>query len=431
LTENPEEIGMEIRPKVTILLVCLCAMSIRAQSQNTAFLETLQKNRAAIGVRDGKLNGPGAELLRPALADAQFVALGEDHGIQQIPDFAAALCTELVPNGFHHMALEIGPYVASDLEKMARSADGMKKFAEFEKQYPETIAFYNWREEFAMLQQCEKAAAPDGITIWGVDQEFMGSAGYLLEKILATNPGPEAKARVESLLKENNEAQAAAVKTGDPGKSFLTGAKQEELDHTRELLKKQGNAEAQRLFDALAGSREIYQKNRSGNYYESNRQRALLMKENFTRLFSVAWQQAGAPPKIFFKFGGFHMFRGLNPMHSSELGNLAGEIAEAHQLKSVHILILGLKGQQSRFAGIGKPSQPAPLDLVGGKDSDFLYLKPLWENQAANSWTLYDMRALRDTFSKYGKIEAGLERIIFGYDFVVLIPDPKPSHDLE
>src|ERR1700721_3314099 len=141
-------------------------------AQNGALTEDLKKNRGAISVQDGKLAGPSAEVLRIALADAQFVALGEDHGIRQIPEFAAALCAELAPHGFHHMALEIGPYVAPEIEKMARSADGAKQLAEFEKQYPETIAFYDWQEEFAMLQKCEGAACPGHMTIWGWDQEF-------------------------------------------------------------------------------------------------------------------------------------------------------------------------------------------------------------------------------------------------------------------
>ena len=35
---------------------------------------------------------------------------------------------------------------------------------------------------------------------------------------------------------------------------------------------------------------------------------------------------------------------------------------------------------------------------------------------------------LRQEFSKYGKIDPEPERVIFGHDFVVLIPDAKPSH---
>lgn len=411
---------------VTCVLFAAC---LRAQTSD--FTETLKKNRGAISVQDGKLAGPSADVLRAALAEAQFVALGEDHGIRQIPEFAAALCAELAPHGFHHMGLEIGTYVAPELEKMARSADGVKQLAEFEKKYPETIAFYNWQEEFAMLQKCESAASPGHLTIWGLDQEFMGATGFLADKILATNPSPEAKAAIETLLKETIEAHGTATKTGSPGDLFMMTAKQDELDRVRVLLKKQVKPEAQKLFDALLVSREIYQKNMADDYYLSNRQRALLMKKNFSEPFAASSQSNGVLPKVFFKFGAYHMFRGINPLHSSELGNLISEAAEANQFKSVHILIAGVKGEQLRFAGIGKPAGAGPLDLAGDKDSPFLFFKPLFDTQVENSWTLYDLRALRDGFSKYGKIDPELERVIFGYDFVVFIPNPKASHAIQ
>jgi hypothetical protein len=117
---------MTICQRAAFLSVCLCVLVRAANAQNSAFVETLQKNRVAISVMEGKMGGPGADLLRPALAEAQFVLLGEDHGIQQIPDFGAALCAEVAPHGFHHMVLEIGPNVAPELEKMARSAESMK-----------------------------------------------------------------------------------------------------------------------------------------------------------------------------------------------------------------------------------------------------------------------------------------------------------------
>lgn len=406
-------------------------LAVCGQAQNAAFTETLKKNRGAISVLDGRLAGPSADVLLSALADAQFVALGEDHGIRQIPAFAGALCAELAPHGFHHIGLEIGTDVAPELEEFARSAAGAKQLAEFEKKYPETIAFYNWQEEFAMLQQCEKAASPGHMTIWGLDQEFMGATGFLLDKILATNPGPEAKAAIETLLKENSEAHAAAAKSGNPGDLFMMTAKLEELDRARDLLKKPGKAETQKLFGDLLVSREIYQKNIGGDSYSSNRQRALLMKKNFSEPFAAASQSDGVLPKVFFKFGAYHMFRGINPLHSSEIGNLIGEAAEANQFKSVHILIVGVKGEQLHFVGIGKPAEAGALDLAADKHSSFLFFKPLFHVMVKNSWTLYDLRALRDGFSKYGKIAPELERVIFGYDFVVFIPDPKASHPIQ
>jgi hypothetical protein len=181
----------------------------------------------------------------------------------------------------------------------------------------------------------------------------------------------------------------------------------------------------------LLVSREIYQKNMTGSYYASNRQRALLMKSIFVPLSAGAMQRAGAPPKVLFKFGGWHMYRGLNPIHSSEIGNLVNEFAEAHGLKSLHILILGVKGEQSHFAGIGKPFQAAPLDLANDKDSEFSFMGPFLSNQVENQWTLFDLRPLRNKFGSYGKVDPELERLIFGMDFVVLIPDPKASREIQ
>ncbi len=417
--------------RFTFLFAILTFSATPGRDQIQPFYDDLKQSRHAVAVKDGKLAGPGADVLREGTVGAQFVALGEDHGIQQIPEFAAALCEVLAPRGFRTLALETGPYATKPLEEFAKAPDGAKQLTEFDKRYPETIAFYTWREEFAFLQQCAKAAGPDKFHIWGLDQELMGSPVYLLQKILDTKPGPEAQAAVEAMLKENNEDRAAAAKTGDPGELYLMKAKQADVDKVRDLLKKLGSAEAQAMLDALIASREIFQKNISGQSYASNRQRALLMKKNFVDTYAAAAQRQNVFPKVFFKFGAWHLYRGINPLHSSELGNLAAEAAEGHQLKSVHILILGVKGERSRFTGIGRPFQPAPLDLANDKESDFLFLKPLFDNMVENLWTLYDLRGLRARFSRYGRVDPELERAIFGYDFVVLIPDPKPSRAME
>jgi hypothetical protein len=422
---------METHWRVAVLAVGALLAAQCGRAQNAAFDAMLKRNRFELGVIDGKLDGRGYHVIRGSVQNAQFVLVGEDHGIAQIPEFMGALCRELAPKGFHTMALETGPAITPELEKFARSADGAKQLAAFDKKYPASVAFYNWAEEFAMLQECEKAADPEGMKLWGVDQELMGSSGFLLEKILATHPGPQTKSALQALLQENADDYAQAAKTGSPGDVFMMKAKQKTLDTARDLLKQEGSTEAQQLFAALLESRDIYSRNLKGDYYTSNRERALLMKTNFAAPLGAEMQKAGRPPKVLFKFGAWHMYRGINPLHSSELGNLAGEFAEAHGAQSLHILILGVKGEQSRFAGIGKPFQPAPLDLTNEKDSDFSFLAPLFANRYGVVWTLYDVRGLRDKFNSYGKIDPELERVIFGYDLVVLIPDPKASHQIE
>jgi len=399
-------------------------------AQNTKFEEEIRQNRFVIVLREGKLAGPGGDVLRAAMANAQFVLLGEDHGIQQIPAFSSGVCAELGSRGFHIMTIETGTYVTPEIEKFVRVADGAKRLAAFDKKYVGSIAFYDFREEFEMLADCQKAAGPEGITLWGIDQELMGASGFLMEKILTTNPGPAAKVAIEALLKENDDDLAVAMKSGSPMEVFMMKAKQEPLDEARDLLRKEGNAEAQQLFEALLVSREIYQKNMTGSFYSSNRQRAQLMKKNFVAQLGPAMTKSG-PPKVLFKFGGWHMYRGMNPIHSSEIGNLANEFAEAHNMKTVSILILGVKGQQLRFSGIGKPFKPAPLELMKDKNSEFYFMAPFISNSVENQWTLFDLRALRSKLGSFGKLDPEIERLTFGMDFVVLIPDPRPSHQIE
>ena len=121
------------------------------------------------------------------------------------------------------------------------------------------------------------------------------------------------------------------------------------------------------------------------------------------------------------------MFKGFNPLHNNDLGNFIAELADYQGAKSVHILLLGVKGKQLRFAGIGKPGQPGDFNLAEDKDSDFLFLKPFFEKTGNDGMTLFDLRAFRKGFNSLGAVDREMERMVFGYDFLVLIPNAIPS----
>jgi hypothetical protein len=93
----------------------------------------------------------------------------------------------------------------------------------------------------------------------------------------------------------------------------------------------------------------------------------------------------------------------------------------------VNVLILGVKGSQLHFAGIGRPPEAAPLDLENDKDSDYKFLSPFFGTMLPDGLTLYDLRGFRPKFSSYGDLDKEMERLVFGYDFLVLIPKPTPS----
>jgi hypothetical protein len=46
-------------------------------------------------------------------------------------------------------------------------------------------------------------------------------------------------------------------------------------------------------------------------------------------------------------------------------------------------------------------------------------------------WNLAGLRAFRQGFSSLGPVDREMERLIFGYDFLVLIPNAIPSTPIQ
>ena len=205
----------------TLLVLIAVLLACSAFAQPNKFAERLLSNRYELTMQEGRLGGSGAAVLQSALSDSQFVLIGEDHGIAQIPDFTGAICSILGPQGFHTMAVETGPLVAAELEKWSASANGMTQLAEFEKKFPDSVPFYNFQEEFGLLKKCSSAAGNGKFRLWGLDQEFLGSPRFIFDRILETHPGKEAAAALKDLIKKSDEARASAIETGKPDDLYM------------------------------------------------------------------------------------------------------------------------------------------------------------------------------------------------------------------
>ncbi|HEY3769342.1 MAG TPA: hypothetical protein VGN44_11775 [Candidatus Angelobacter sp.] len=162
----------------------------------------------------------------------------------------------------------------------------------------------------------------------------------------------------------------------------------------------------------------IYQLFSKGLGGESNRKRSLAMKERFSRNY-VQSAKGGPAPKVILKFGAFHMFKGFNPLLNNDLGNYVTELADGLGLKSIHILVLGVEGTKLEVEKVSTSEQIAPFDLKSG---DYhLGFRPMLNLVLDQGWTLFDLRGLRKDF-KSSDVERDIERLTFGYDFLLLIP---------
>src|SRR5271163_2761853 len=394
------------------------------QPQPSAFEQKLGEVRYDLRLENGRFVGNAAPVLESAIANAQYVLVGEDHITREIPQFTAAVCDIMAPQGLSAMAVEVGPVVAEFVSSSFGKPDRLARMAALTQQYPDSVAFLNIRQENDLAAHCAQIAHTPHFGLWGLDQEFIGSAGWLLDQIVGTHPGPTATTAITRLKGEEQQDALRAKETGDPLKLFQFAASDSELAEVAAALQRDGNSAANALFLELIESHEIYLKNMQGSP-ESNNQRARLLKRNFRLNLEKAI--ADQPQKVLVKFCEWHLYKGFNPIHQRDLGNYIAEVADAQGSTSLHICVLGAKGTHRTSGGYARPTKLEKF--VMDEDHDYRWLKPAVENQLLNAWTVYDLRKLR--FMELGPVDADMERKVYGYDLLVIVPELTPADPVQ
>lgn len=383
--------------------------------------QRLLEVRTELRLEDGRFGGSAAPVLTSAIAQARYVLIGEDHITREIPRFAAAVCDAMARDGLAAVAIEAGPEVGKFVSSTLGKPDRLARMAALTKKYPDSVAFQNVREENDFVSHCAETSRNPGFQVWGLDQEFLGSAGWLLDSVIATHPGPKAMAALTRMRAEERTAAAEAQVNGDPSKLLMMSANKDEVEEVSRLLKVEGTAAANKLWGEFVDSHSIYWKNMQRDP-DSNGKRARLLKRNLLANISAA-PASGVKPRVLLKFGDWHLYKGFNPLHQLDLGNFVAELADGQGSRSLHIAVLGAKGVHRMYAGYNRPERLEPFVMTD--DKDYGWLKPLVENQVSGAWTVYDLRRLR--FQKMGTLDAGLERLIYGYDLLVLVPELTPA----
>jgi hypothetical protein len=391
-----------------------------SQPSPSALEQKLREVRFDLRIENGRYTGAAAPVLEDAVDRAQYVLIGEDHITREIPQFTATMCDEMARHGLSAVAVETGPQVAKFVSSLFGTPDRLARMAALTHHYPDSVAFLNIQEENDLVEHCSEVASRSNFHLWGLDQEFLGSAGWLLDQILATPLGPASRAAITHLKDEVQRDAAQAKETGDPSNLFLLSASDRALNDVAALLQREGSPAANALFDELVESHEIYLKNAQRSP-ESNSQRARLLKQNFSRDL----QAAGDPrhQRVLLKFGDWHLYKGFNPLNQRDLGNYVAELADSQGSISLHICILGAKGMHRMYAGYGRPTKVERFVL--DEDRDYRWLKPAIDNQLPNAWTLFDLRKMR--FQALSAVDPDMERLIYGYDLLIIIPEVTPA----
>jgi hypothetical protein len=206
---------------------------------------------------------------------------------------------------------------------------------------------------------------------------------------------------------------------------YVGAAPQEEIDALVAAFA-DGSPEARELVDAIVLSHRVYGPftRRTGPIYFGNLERENYLKRNFLMHFQSAEDRLGYAPKALFKFGGFHMERGLSGTNVPSFGNFVMEWGRARDFQTVHVMIDCLSGEAWAIQQ-NKPQPCTPYALE--EDS------PLFEALKGRETALVNLAALRPLLRSSTPIDAKTRDLILSFDYYLALSDVKagtPGGDL-
>lgn len=346
--------------------------------------------RAAAG-----FEGPALDWIVDNAADVQFVMFGEQHGIDPVPRFVASAYERLRPQGFDHLALETGPWIAATLSTMPTD--------EVVARYPYSITF-DYDAEIDLLRAAQRLGDPAvGPRIWGIDQVI--TAIHPLEQLVAIAPSADAARTARGLLLK------AAFKAG----SFLRQGHFDDVERLRAAFDPPPGSEAELIIDGIERSMRIFTLYRQERINDSVQMRETYMAELFTRQLEESTASptptgAGSPPassspggaaapprpRTVFKMGGAHVVEGLEPNGIPSFGDFVARYAADNGTDALHI---GIRSYIADDFGL-------PPELIEGHEG-----------------ILIDYRALRPLLEagELGTLSAGRADDIRGYDAAIFL----------
>src|SRR5215207_5750029 len=122
-----------------------------ARGQDSALTRAYAGARLPITEVNGRLQGEGGARLIEAVRSAQYVLVGEEHGVAQVPRLVRALLEVARPLGFSRLVIEVSPVQAERLNALARTPAPRQGLNTLFSRWLDAMPFYTLREEADLL----------------------------------------------------------------------------------------------------------------------------------------------------------------------------------------------------------------------------------------------------------------------------------------
>jgi len=379
-----------------LLLILFVGVQFAQTPQREIQPADLEKHTYYFNVENGKITGKGARFLSAEVAAHQYFILGEYHGSPLLSEFTSAVIPMLHESGYRFFGLEIGPVSVQILDDLSKNPDTTSaKLHEFNTRYlvkgPRRaftpIPFFGSVEDAEFLAEAKER----GWRLFGLDQEFAFGYLPLLDWIYENLDRRERSELKELHAKSLEQIKALYTEDLGPNRDRSAGkdmySRIQNSPEINEFLNRAAKADARNLpiAAAIRTTTEIYRKNATRKYYDTNSSRISYMKENLRKAFA-ANRFDPAKDKMFLKMGAVHTGRGFSPLSLFEIGNTLSELAEANGNRSLHLNF------GTRFYVENGQQKDALADTSG-----FMFrFAALTQMARKDEWTVIDLRPLRE-----------------------------------
>ncbi|MGE0596843.1 MAG: hypothetical protein AB7P07_10770 [Hyphomonadaceae bacterium] len=358
-------------------------------------------------LQDGRLSGEGADFLRAMIGESHFLLIGEDHGNAGVADFATALWREAHAQGYQYGAIEVDPYIAEAANRELAEG-GAEAWAAYlaRRNSAGGAPFLNWDAETRYAEQIVRDSDGRAPALWGLDQVFIGAGSVRLREIAENARNAEARALAAALA---NQANAGALDAF----ARLDGA---QLQRLRSLLGDRRDARYATMTDQMIVSHRIYQPfvTGGGEANLANAEREHLMKNLFLEAYAAAEEADRAPPRVVFKFGANHMYRGATPTWVQGLGGFVTEFAAARGQRAAALAVMC--GPGGAVASLGGPPTPCAEPMA----ATYPFLTEHIDPQQV---TIFDLRVWRLRPRRWAHLPAEMQQLLGSFDALVFVPD--------
>ncbi|MFD2933282.1 hypothetical protein [Spirosoma flavum] len=375
-----------------------------AQQPDSLWTRLLKENTFSLQPNATGFSGKGWDLIKSGVQANQYVLIGEDHFMTEIPYFTEQVLKAATFNTF---ALEIDPYTAQILNQKLAQSDTVS-LMKWVAQAGPALSFYVLREEFKLLREANHTHTK----LIGLDQIAMTSDGLLYDDLQHTATRTSTRQQYAAMTER---AKAATTKfTEDLSQpTYMQSAAFEQDVAT--LEKEPMSAHEKEILAAVKLSARIYKT-------QSHPLRVQLMKHQLM----AAYESSIKNKKVLVKMGAMHCARGESYLRVYDCGSLLSNLADSDYKTSFHIAIFGKNGiQGSPFKGL--PAQT--LDPVKG---DLKFIKPFFDVTPNEDWVVFNLLPMRKALQaqKLKIDDLDLRRTILGYDALVIFPTAHPSHSI-